>query len=396
VLFSGRSVLAPGPELTLEQVGLPEEIAWTLFGPLAARAVDAQEVEARTAKAAQALDEAMAGSWVILNRAPSVMPTNLMAFRPVRIPGKVIRVHLLACMPMNADFDGDQAALFLPVTEAGQREAAEKLSVAGHLRRDPSLLRWFCPNHEAVFGIASLSMQPGGRERVNEVAGIEVAAPEGFVTRVSIADAMKRVLDRDGVEAAMGGIERLLRLGLEVAAASGASLSPFAGATFDPFPAPASDGLREWDAYIEELNEVIASCTDYASDDFGVQLLLVKSDARGSVPLLRRLIGAIGPTTTPDGATTIVRGSFAGGVEPGGLMAHVAQARQGLADFATSLDPVRVAYGVQAPPGPKGFGVVSRAMRSDRPGIVFAQAAANEEIDPLTDPDARLFVGLRP
>lgn len=401
VLFSGRSVLAPGPELTLEQVGLPDEMAWVLFGPLVARAVGGEEVGKRSAKAAQAIDEVMAGSWVILNRAPTLMPTNLMAFRPVRIPDRVIRIPLLACMPMNGDFDGDQAAVFLPITEAGQREAAEKLSVGAHLRRDPSLLKWFCPNHEAVFGLASLSMQLGGREQIDKAAGIEIAAPEGFVTRGSIRDAMERVLERDGVEAAMAALERLLRLGLEVAAASGASMSPFIGATFDRPPEPASDDPAEWEAYIEELSEMIASSTDYAGDDFGVQLLLVKSEARGSVPLLRRLIGAIGPTPTPDGGTAIVRarmvrGSFARGVEAAGLAAHVAQARQGLFDFVKGLDPVRAAYGVQAPPGPRGFGVLARAMRSDRPGLVFARAAANEETDPLTDLDSRLFVGLKP
>ena len=398
VLFSGRTVLAPGPELTLEQIGLPDEMAWVLFGPLAARTVGAKEVSTRSAKAAKVLDEAMAASWVILNRAPTLMPTNLIAFRPVRIPDKVIRIHLLTCMPMNGDFDGDQAAVFLPVTEAGQREAAEKLSVAGHLRRDPSLLKWFCPNHEAVFGLASLSMQLGGREQIDKAAGIEIAAPEGFVTRGSIADAMKRVLERDGVEAVMAALERLMRLGLEVAASSGASMSPFIGETFDRPPAPATDDPGEWEAYIEELSEMIASRTDYASDDFGVQLLLVKSGARGGVHQLRRLLGPIGPVGGAGGTEAIVRHSFIEGLTPDELPAHVGSAREGLAQLVKDLGvgSVRTAYGVQAPAGPKGFGVLARAMRSDRPGLVFARAAANEETDPLTDLDSRLFVGLKP
>lgn len=398
VLFSGRAVLAPGPELTLEQVGLPDEIAWVLFGPLAARAVGAEEVAARSAKAAQALDEAMAGSWVILNRAPSFMPTNLMAFRPVRIPDKVIRIHVLACMPMNGDFDGDQAAVFLPVTEAGQREAAEKLSVAGHLRRDPSLLKWFCPNQEIVFGIASLSMQPGGREQVDEAAGIEVARPEGFVTRESIMEAMERVFERDGVDAVLAALERLMRLGLEVAAASGASMSPFIGSTFDGPAVPEGDAPETWDAYMQELNEAIASSTEYASDDFGVQLLMIKSGARGGVQQLRRLLGSSVYVLDPAGGRAIVRHSFVEGFTPEEMSAHVTSAREGLAQLVRDLGAgsVRTAYGVQAPAGPKGFGVLARAMRSDRPGIVFARAAANEEVDPLTDLDSRLFVGLKP
>ncbi len=127
-----------------------------------------------------------------------------------------------------------------------------------------------------------------------------------------------------------------------------------------------------------------------------MQLLLIKSGARGGVHHLQRLLGAIGPLARPGGGQTVVRANFARGIDSVGLVAHVATARRALADLVTSLDAVRQAYGVQTPPTAKGFGVLARAMRSERPGIVFARAAANEEVDPLTDLDSRLFVGLRP
>jgi hypothetical protein len=120
VLFSGRAVLSPGAGLRIDQLGLAEEIAWTIFGPLVQRELGGEEdLRARSPRAEKALDRIMAGSWVILNRAPTIMPTSLLAFHPVRIADRVIRLHPLCCPLMNADFDGDQAAVFLPITEAG-------------------------------------------------------------------------------------------------------------------------------------------------------------------------------------------------------------------------------------------------------------------------------------
>ena len=127
-----------GANLRLDQVGLPAEIAWKLFGPLVARELgNSDDVRARTARAAEALDALMERSWVIINRAPTLTPTCLLAFHPVRLPDPVTRLHPLVCPLLNADFDGDTASVFLPITAAAQCEAGERLSVAAHLARDP-------------------------------------------------------------------------------------------------------------------------------------------------------------------------------------------------------------------------------------------------------------------
>lgn len=91
VLFSGRAVLAPGPTLDHDQVGLAEEMAWTLFGPLVIRETgDSEGVRRRSQAATRALDEIVAGSWAIVNRTPTVRPTSMPAFRPLRIPAPVM------------------------------------------------------------------------------------------------------------------------------------------------------------------------------------------------------------------------------------------------------------------------------------------------------------------
>ena len=86
---------------------------------------DAEAVQQRTPEAASKLDELMASAWVIVHRAPSVQSTSMIAFPPHRLDEPVIRLTPLACRALNADFDGDQIAVLLPVTDAGQREAGE-------------------------------------------------------------------------------------------------------------------------------------------------------------------------------------------------------------------------------------------------------------------------------
>ena len=128
----------------------------------------------------------MERSWVIINRAPTLTPTCLLSFHPVRIPEPVIRLHPLTCPLLNADFDGDTASVFLPVTAAAQREAGERLSVAGHLVRDPGVLESLLPTQAALWGLADLSRSTQGRDEIARLAGADVAAPEGLVTREAL------------------------------------------------------------------------------------------------------------------------------------------------------------------------------------------------------------------
>jgi len=402
VLFSGRSVISPGGDLRIDQVGVAEDIAWTLFGPLLAREIGGEaDVQNRTPAAAEALDEIMARSWVILNRAPTMMPTSLLAFHPVRIPDKVIRLHPLACRPMNADFDGDQAAVFLPVTEAGQREASELLSVVSHLRRDPELLPWLVPTNDVVWGLASLSLTRAGRQEIADLAGVEVATPDGFVTRHTLVEALGVVLGRSGPEETLEVLERLVRRGFDETTRSGASLSPFCGNTLDRPPAPDGDDLAAWAAHAEQVAERIVSRSDYDNADFGPQLLAVKSGARGAVAHLACLLGprVVAPPDAPwqaagefENIPFVCRHGWVHGVTPEEMYSCAVGARIGLGMTAYGL--AETGYEYRRTRRPRGFNVLARAMRADRPGIVFAQAAATGEIDPLTDLDTRLFVGL--
>jgi hypothetical protein len=391
-LFSASAVIAPGAGLRLDQVGLGDEIAWALFGPLAARRLgDGAAVRERTRPAEEALEEAMADAWVVVHHAPTFAPTALLAFHPVRDPARVVRLPPLACPLLDADFDGDQVAVFLPLTAAAQREAGERLSVAGHLRRDPELVASLVLPPEALWGLASLGLGEAGRREIADLAGTSVEAPRGVITQAALSEAMRDVLHRQGADAALAALERLAQRGFEVVQASGASLSPFLAAGLERPPAPDGDAPGLWEAYVAELAEKILSGTDYADPDLGPQLLAVSVRARGRQHL-PRLIGPRGAMADIRDQPLVVRRSHVEGLAPEELYACAAGARRGLAEWLARWQELSQGPGDRGESG--RFTVLARARRARYPGIVFARAAAIGEVDPLTDADSRFLVGL--
>ncbi len=141
--YSGRSVVIIGPNLQLDQCGLPKEMALELFKPfLMGRIITKSEqgllpeefqafnvhsarrlIESKNSTVYDILDEVIQDKYVLLNRAPTLHRLSFMAFKPVLVEGKAIRIHPLVCRAFNADFDGDQMAVHLPITVKGQEEA---------------------------------------------------------------------------------------------------------------------------------------------------------------------------------------------------------------------------------------------------------------------------------
>jgi RNA polymerase Rpb2, domain 6/RNA polymerase Rpb1, domain 2/RNA polymerase Rpb2, domain 3 len=394
VLFSARAVAAPGSDLRFDQVGLPDAIAWTLFRPLLARELGSfAAADARDARASTALDALMARAWVVVHHAPTFAPHSFLAFHPVRVPGSAIRLPLLACNLLEADFDGDQLAVFLPITAAGQEEAGARLSMAAHLARDPGLIAEARPRMDALLGLVLLSLTPEGRAEIDRLAGTAVLAPDGFLNRWSVADALRAVLEREGAVAALEASTRLMRRGFAVARASGASLGPFVGAELGFPPAPQSDDAAGWEGYVQELIERIAAHTDWTGE-FGLLALAAKSGARSNARQLAWTIGARGVIAGADGQPVALRHGFRDGLAPAELFALVASARLGIHELLTEWE--RMGSGMREQTRSRGYGALARAMRSPLPGVVFALAAAAGEVDTLMDLGSRLFVGLPP
>ena len=388
-LLSACSVIAPGAGLRLDQVGLPEGIAWALFAPLVIRDMrDEAAVRARTEQAAQILDQVMARSWVIVNHVPLYGPAAPVAFHPVREASQVIRLHPLVCDWLNADFDGDRAVVLLPITEGAQREAGEKLSVAAHLARDPKRVESLLLPAEALWGLASLGLTEHGRQEIVRLAGIEIEMPNGVITQATLAEALHKKLARDGVEQTLSALEQLVRRGWEAVKASGASMSPFLGASQARPPMPVEDTPEAWNTYQEELSEAILSRTDYADVDLGPQLLAVSIRARGRWTL-PRLIGPWGVVNDIHGKPLAVRHTNVEGLTSEEMYARVLAARKGLRARADEME--QLANGHRES---NRFTVLARARQAQHPGVVFARAAAIGQVDPLTDVDSRLLVGL--
>ncbi len=134
--YSGRSVIVVGPDLKLFQCGLPKHMALELFRPFIISKILERELAYNIRGAGRLIDEGVPEVWaileeviknkyVLLNRAPSLHRLSIQAFQPVLIEGNAIQLHPLACSAFNADFDGDQMAVHLPLSSVAQKEAAE-------------------------------------------------------------------------------------------------------------------------------------------------------------------------------------------------------------------------------------------------------------------------------
>ena len=142
--YSGRSVIVVGPELKLNECGLPKQMALELFKPFVISWLISHEyanniraasrlIEAKETVVWDALDEVIQGKYVLLNRAPSLHRLSVQAFQPRLIDGKAIKLHPLVASGFNADYDGDQMAVHLPLSDAAQAEARELMSAEKNL-----------------------------------------------------------------------------------------------------------------------------------------------------------------------------------------------------------------------------------------------------------------------
>lgn len=137
--YSGRSVIVVGPELALDECGLPKHMALELFRPFVIAKLLEREIAYNIRGAGRLIEEGMPEVWaileeviedkyVLLNRAPTLHRQGIQAFRPVLIEGNAIQIHPLVCPAFNADFDGDQMAVHVPLSEEAQLEAKEIMS----------------------------------------------------------------------------------------------------------------------------------------------------------------------------------------------------------------------------------------------------------------------------
>jgi DNA-directed RNA polymerase subunit beta' len=161
--YSARSVIVVGPNLKMDECGIPKSMALTLFKPfvigvliekgLVYNVKHAEKyIEDGGKEVWDALDEVISGKYVLMNRAPTLHRLSIQAFKPVLIDGKSIQLHPLTCAAFNADFDGDQMAVHLPITEAAQKEAKELMVTSKNILSPASGEPIVSPSQDMVLG----------------------------------------------------------------------------------------------------------------------------------------------------------------------------------------------------------------------------------------------------
>ena len=169
--YSGRSVIVVGPNLKLHQCGLPKEMALELFKPFVMKKL-VDRGQAHNIKSAKrmvervrpevwdVLDEVIREHPVLLNRAPTLHRLGIQAFEPVLVEGKAIHLHPLVCTPYNADFDGDQMAVHLPLSAGAQAEARILMLSANNILQPSFGNPVSIPTQDMVLGLYWLTFQP--------------------------------------------------------------------------------------------------------------------------------------------------------------------------------------------------------------------------------------------
>ncbi|WP_336964384.1 DNA-directed RNA polymerase subunit beta' [Sphingobium aquiterrae] len=171
--YSGRSVIVTGPELKLHQCGLPKKMALELFKPFIYARLDAKGlsmtlkqakkwVEKERKEVWDILDEVIREHPVLLNRAPTLHRLGIQAFEPVLIEGKAIQLHPLVCSAFNADFDGDQMAVHVPLSLEAQLEARVLMMSTNNILSPANGKPIIVPSQDMVLGIYYLSMEREG------------------------------------------------------------------------------------------------------------------------------------------------------------------------------------------------------------------------------------------
>ena len=171
--YSGRSVIVVGPELKMYQCGLPKEMALELFKPFVMKRLVETGISNNIKSARKMVERAKPEVWdaletvikdhpVLLNRAPTLHRLGIQAFEPILVEGRALKLHPLVCTAYNADFDGDQMAVHVPLSAEAQAEARFLMLAANNLLKPSDGRPVAVPTQDMVLGSYYLTLQKDG------------------------------------------------------------------------------------------------------------------------------------------------------------------------------------------------------------------------------------------
>ena len=207
--YSGRSVIVVGPELDLSQCGLPKEMALEMFKPFVLREVIVRGfapniksakrfIEKRSPEVFDILEEITKNHPVLLNRAPTLHKLGIQAFYPVLIEGSAIALHPCVCTGYNADFDGDQMAVHIPLSVKAQQEAISLMMPRNNLLKPADGSPITLPNKEMAVGIFYITT-------MDEALRRETLSNFGNLHEAFLANSLSKVMLREPIEVKVDG-----------------------------------------------------------------------------------------------------------------------------------------------------------------------------------------------
>ncbi len=211
--YSGRSVITVGPELKLHECGLPKKMALELFKPFIYARLDAKGLSGTVKQSKRMVEREQAQVWdileevirehpVLLNRAPTLHRLGIQAFEPKLIEGKAIQLHPLVCAAFNADFDGDQMAVHVPLSLEAQLEARVLMMSTNNILSPANGRPIIVPSQDIVLGLYYLSLakdgEPGEGKLFADLGEIEAALDARIVTVHSKIKARFTETDAEG------------------------------------------------------------------------------------------------------------------------------------------------------------------------------------------------------
>ena len=211
--YSGRSVIVVGPELKMYQCGLPKEMALELFKPFVMKILveSGASVNIKAARKAveraqpevwDALEKVIKGHPVLLNRAPTLHRLGIQAFEPVLVEGKALKLHPLACTAFNADFDGDQMAVHVPLSAEAQAEARFLMLASNNLLKPSDGRPVTVPTQDMVLGSYYLTLDKDGEPGEGKVFrdfNEAIMAYDAKVVTLHSKIKVRREMEIDGV-----------------------------------------------------------------------------------------------------------------------------------------------------------------------------------------------------
>ncbi len=211
--YSGRSVIVVGPDLKIYQCGVPKEMAIELFKPFVMKELVSRNIAHNIKSAKKMVERQQIEVWdvledviqdhpVMLNRAPTLHRLGIQAFEPVLVEGKALRLHPLACTPFNADFDGDQMAIHLPLSVEAQAECRFLLLSPNNLLKPSDGGVVAVPTQDMVLGVYYITMvKPGDKGEGKYFSSVEeaiLAYENGYITLQAEINVRREGKDANG------------------------------------------------------------------------------------------------------------------------------------------------------------------------------------------------------